>query len=80
MKAGYLVGHWIMNTLKSRGVNGAISLLAGSIGYGTARYFVTLVAKVGATAAATSLAGYFGVGSSFAGPLGWIVGSATGWL
>lgn len=66
--------------MKARGVNQTISILAASIGYGTARFFVTTVVKVGATAAATTIATYFGAGGSLAGPLGWIVGTASGWL
>lgn len=80
MKAGYLVGQWIMNTLRSRGTNEVVSLLAASVGYGTARYFVSLVVKVGATAAASTIAANLGTGGALAGPIGAIVGAATGWL
>lgn len=80
MQAGKLVANWIMATLKKRGMNETIRILAGSIGYGMARYFVTQVTKVGVTSAALAIAGYLGVGGSFAGPLGWIIGTATGML
>ncbi|HFH9929443.1 TPA: hypothetical protein ACGO5I_001443 [Streptococcus suis] len=78
MKAGYLVGTWISNQLKTRGYHAAINYLAPKIGAGLAGLFVGLVVKFGVSGAAGSIAAYLGTGSSLAGPLGTIIGYASG--
>jgi hypothetical protein len=80
MRAGYLVGKWISSKLKSMGTNGVITYLAKKIGQTLAKKIVTKVVSVGATAAATYIAGLLGASGSVAGPLGAIIGVATGWL
>ncbi|MDR1450117.1 MAG: hypothetical protein LBI84_07975 [Propionibacteriaceae bacterium] len=80
MEAGYLVGQWIKSKLNSMGTNGVISWLAGKVGQTVAKKIVSKVVAVGATAAASYIAGLLGASGSIAGPLGAIIGFATGWL
>ena len=80
MKAGYLVGKWVMNKLKSWSKDSIIQYLAASVGKSIAAKIVRTVVRVGATAAATYVAGLLGATSSVAGPIGAIIGGATGWL
>jgi len=80
MKAGYLVGQWIQNKLNSMGYSGVIATLARSIGARAARAIVQKVVTVGATAAAGYVALFVGGGGSIAGPVGAIIGWASGWL
>lgn len=79
MKAGYLVGKWVEKKLKSQGQNAVVTFLAKSVGKTAAKTIVKKVVSMGAKAAATYIAGVIGSGSSLAGPIGTIVGLATGW-
>ncbi|MDQ0231664.1 hypothetical protein [Metabacillus malikii] len=80
MKAGYLVGKWVQNKLKSWSQQSVINYLAASVGKTAAKKIVSRVVAVGATAAATYIAGLLGASGTVAGPIGVIVGAATGWL
>lgn len=80
MKAGYYVAKWISGQMRSRGYNGMVTWLAARIGRGAAKYIVSTIARAGATAAAGAVAGYLGAGGALAGPLGWLIGQAAGWL
>ncbi|MCB0910786.1 MAG: hypothetical protein KDB60_04120 [Propionibacteriaceae bacterium] len=80
MQAGYLVGKWIESKLKSMGTNAVIAWLASKIGQTLAKQMVTRVVQVGATAAASYIAALIGANGAIAGPLGFIIGLATGWL
>jgi len=80
MKAGYLVGEWVANQLRSRGFGAAVSALAGSIGNSWARRIVERVATVGAGAAAAYIAGVLGTTGALGGPIAGIIGWASGWL
>lgn len=79
MKAGYLVAQWISNHLAHSGQHAAIRFLAPKIGSVLAGTFVGWVVRYGVTGAATSIAAYFGTGGSLAGPLGAIIGMASGY-
>lgn len=80
MQAGYLVGKYITNKLKSSGYNSTVAWLASKVGQTMAKKIVSKVVAVGATAAATYIAGLLGASAAVAGPLGFIVGAASGWL
>ena len=54
--------------------------LASKVGQTMAKKIVSKVVAVGATAAATYIAGLLGASAAVAGPLGFIVGAASGWL
>ena len=57
-----------------------IAWLASKIGQTLAKQMVTRVVQVGATAAASYIAALIGANGAIAGPLGFIIGLATGWL
>lgn len=80
MHAGYLVAKYIQNKLKSMGTNAVIAWLASKVGQKIAKAIVTRVVQVGATAAAAYIATLLGASGSIAGPLGIIIGGASGWL
>lgn len=80
MKAGYLVGKWIEGKLKEMGVHGITSWLAGSVGKVIAKKIVTKIIQAGATAAAGYIASLLGASGTIAGPIGAIIGGASGWL
>lgn len=78
MNAGYLVSMWIKSKIKSMGYSATVKALTPMIGGGLAGFFVGSVTRLGVTAAASVIAGYLGAGSSLAGPLGTIIGYASG--
>lgn len=80
MKAGYLVSSWIKNKLSSWSQERIINYLATSVGAGVAKAIVKRVVQVGVAGAATYVAGLLGASGTIAGPLGAIIGCATGWL
>ena len=80
MHAGYLVGQYIQNKLNTMGFNAVVAWLASKVGANLAKKIVARVAQVGATAAATYIATLLGASGAVAGPLGSIVGAASGWL
>jgi hypothetical protein len=80
MKAGYLVGKWVSNKLKSWSQQSIINYLAASVGKAAAKKIVSKVVQVGATAAAAYIATLLGASGTVAGPVGAIIGFATGWL
>lgn len=80
MNAGYLVARYIKNKLNSMGYNAVVTWLASKVGRTIAQKMVSKVVAVGVTAAATYIAGLLGASASVAGPLGFIIGGATGWL
>ncbi|UZW14749.1 hypothetical protein OSC52_02570 [Clostridium pasteurianum] len=80
MKAGYLVAKYLRGKLNSLGVNGLISWLAGYVGGKAANKIVSILVGSGVTALATYLATEGGLLASLAGPLGTVIGAATGWL
>ena len=80
MKAGYLVGKWVQSKLETWSKESVINYLASSVGKTAAKKIVSKVVAVGATAAATYIAGLLGASGSVAGPVGVIIGAATGWL
>lgn len=80
MKAGYLVAKWIEKKLKTWSQQSIINYLAKSVGKTLAKKMVTAVVRYGVTAAATSIATWLGASGSVAGPIGIIIGSASGWL
>ena len=80
MKAGYLVGKWVAKKLNSMGKGAIITWLAKSVGKSAASKIVNKVVTCGATAAAEYIALILGAEGTLAGPIGTIVGAATGWL
>lgn len=80
MKAGYLVGKWIINKVQQQGKSYVVAALAASVGRSTSQFIVNKAMTAGATAAATAIAAKIGAGSSVAGPIATIVGAASGWL
>lgn len=80
MNAGYLVGKWIINKVEQSGRSYVVAALAASIGRSAAQFVVNKAMAAGATAAATAIAAKIGAGSSLAGPIAAIVGTASGWL
>lgn len=80
MNAGYLVAQYIKKKLNEMGYNAVITWLGSKIGRTIASKMVNKVVAVGVTAAATYIAGLLGASASVAGPLGFIIGAASGWL
>lgn len=80
MKAGYLVAKWVKKKIDSMGQDAAISAIASVVGYASAAFLVRKVVTLGVTAAATSIATWLGTSGTIAGPLGTIVGMATGYF
>lgn len=80
MKAGYLMGKWIKKKLKSWSKESVINYLATTIGVSRARKIVRKVVEVGASSAATYVATLLGATATVAGPIGSIIGLASGWL
>lgn len=80
MNAGYLVGKWVAKKLESMGYDYVITALAHAVGRTAAVLIVRKVVATGATAAATYIAGVLGTSGTLAGPIGAVVGLATGWL
>lgn len=80
MNAGYLVGKWVEDKLKSFSQQGVIQKLASFVGKTLAKKIVQKVVQVGATAAAGTIAGWLGASGAMAGPITAIIGFASGWL
>lgn len=80
MKAGYLVSKWVKKKLSSWSKQSVINYLASSVGTYAAKKIVNKVVSVGVSAAATYVAGLLGASGSVAGPIGTIIGLASGWL
>jgi len=80
MNAGYLLGKWITSKLSSWSQQSIINYLASSVGVAVAKKIVSKVVQVGAAAAATYIAGLLGATGAIAGPIGVIIGLASGWL
>lgn len=80
MNAGYLVGKWVEGKLKSFSQQGVIQKLASFVGKTLAKQIVKKVVRVGATAAAGTIASWLGASGTMAGPITAIIGYASGWL
>ena len=80
MKAGYLVSKWIEKKLSEWSQQSLINYIAASVGETVASEIVGYVVELGAGAAATYVATLLGASASLAGPIGTIVGFASGWL
>ena len=78
MNAGYLVGKWVEDKLKSFSQQGVIQKLASFVGKTLAKKIVQKVVQVGATAAAGTIAGWLGASGAMAGPITAIIGFASG--
>lgn len=80
MNAGYLVVRWVQNKMKSVGKSQTQAQLAGMVGSFLANFIMKKVTGMGVTGAATAIATAIGKGGSIAGPLGVIIGGATGYF
>lgn len=80
MNAGYLVVRWVQNKLNSVGRSQTQAQLGGMVGSVTANFIIRKVTGMGVTAAATAIATAIGKGGAIAGPLGVIIGGATGYF